>query len=112
MKFVWLAAFFIAGIASMSQAATPVLVIHGGAGVVRAEVTPEREKAVRADLERALHAGYDALKAGATSVEAVTKAIVIMEDSPCSTTTARTNSTRRSWTASRARRVRSPTCIA
>ena len=82
MKPLSLAVCLFVGVVSMSHAATPVLVIHGGAGVVRSEVTPEREKAVRADLERALHAGYDALKGGATSIEAVSKAIVIMEDSP------------------------------
>ena len=83
MKIAWFVAVSVfAGVVSMSHAATPVLVIHGGAGVVSSEVTPEREKAVRADLERALHAGYDALKGGASSIDAVTKAITIMEDSP------------------------------
>jgi beta-aspartyl-peptidase (threonine type) len=72
----------ILGVATMSHAATPVLVIHGGAGVVAKEVTPEKEKAIRADLQRALEAGYAALKSGGSSLDAVTKAIVIMEDSP------------------------------
>jgi beta-aspartyl-peptidase (threonine type) len=66
----------------MSHAATPVLVIHGGAGVVRKEMTPEKEKAVRAGLEKALQAGYAALKAGASSLDAVEKAIVVLEDDP------------------------------
>ena len=66
----------------MSQAATPVLVIHGGAGVVAKDVTPEREKALRADLQRALAAGYAVLKGGGASLDAVTKAIVVLEDSP------------------------------
>jgi len=70
------------GAAAMSHAATPVLVIHGGAGVVAKEVTPEKEKAIRAELQRALEAGYGVLKAGGDSLDAVTKAIVIMEDSP------------------------------
>jgi beta-aspartyl-peptidase (threonine type) len=77
-----LAPILFAGVVSMSHAAAPVLVIHGGAGVIRSEVTPEREKAVRAELEHALHVGYDALKGGASSIDAVSKAIVIMEDSP------------------------------
>ncbi|HEY8010602.1 MAG TPA: isoaspartyl peptidase/L-asparaginase [Rudaea sp.] len=66
----------------MSHATTPVIVIHGGAGVVAKEMTPEKDKAVRAELAKALHAGYDALKAGASSLDAVAKAIVVMEDSP------------------------------
>jgi len=70
------------GAASMTHAATPVLVIHGGAGVVRKEMTPEKEKAVRAGLEKALQAGYSALKSGASSLDAVTRAIVVLEDDP------------------------------
>ena len=38
----------------MNHAAMPVLVIHGGAGVVANEVTLEKEKAVRAELQRSL----------------------------------------------------------
>ena len=41
----------------MSHAAAPILVIHGGAGVVRKEMTPEKEKAVRAGLEKARRLG-------------------------------------------------------
>ena len=70
------------GAVSMTHAATPVLVIHGGAGVVRKEMTPEKEKAVRAGLEKALQAGYSALKSGASSLDAVTLAIVVLEDDP------------------------------
>jgi beta-aspartyl-peptidase (threonine type) len=70
----------------MSHAAPPpvmpVLVIHGGAGVVRKEMTPEKEKAARAGLERALQAGYAALKAGGSSLDAVEKAITVLEDDP------------------------------
>lgn len=63
-------------------AATPVLVIHGGAGVIHSELSPEAQQAVRADLEAALAAGYAVLKEGGTSLDAVGKAIVILEDSP------------------------------
>lgn len=65
-----------------AEAAVPVLVIHGGAGVVKADLTPEKAKLVRADLERALEAGYAVLKSGGDSLDAVTKAIVVLEDSP------------------------------
>jgi len=65
-----------------ASAATPVLVIHGGAGVIRKDLTPEKEKLVRADLETALKAGYAVLKDGGSSLDAVGKAIFVLEDSP------------------------------
>ncbi len=68
--------------AQQGIAAVPVLVIHGGAGVVKAELTPEKEKLVRADLEAALTAGYGVLKSGGNSLDAVTQAILVMENSP------------------------------
>jgi len=73
---------FALGIATMSHAATPVLVIHGGAGVVANDVTPEREKAVRASLQRALDAGYAELKVGKAALDAVTAVITVLEDDP------------------------------
>jgi L-asparaginase / beta-aspartyl-peptidase len=58
-------------------------VIHGGAGVItRASLTPEREKEFRQKLEEALTAGYKALQAGRTAMDAVEVAVRIMEDSP------------------------------
>jgi beta-aspartyl-peptidase (threonine type) len=63
-------------------AAEPVFVIHGGAGVVAKEVTPEKEKAIRADLQRALETGYAVLTSGGSSLDAVSRAIVLLEDSP------------------------------
>ncbi len=57
--------------------------IHGGAGVIsKATMTPENEKQHRAKLEEALMAGYKALQAGKTSLDAVEIAIKILEDSP------------------------------
>jgi len=70
------------GIGVVSHAATPVLVIHGGAGVIAKDVTAEKEKAIRADLQRALETGYAVLKSGGSSLDAVSRAIVLMEDSP------------------------------
>ncbi|HJT99039.1 MAG TPA: isoaspartyl peptidase/L-asparaginase, partial [Rhodanobacteraceae bacterium] len=68
-------------LAHRASAAEPVLVIHGGAGVVASEVSPERERDVRAMLERALRAGYAVLANGGTSLDAVGAAISLMEDS-------------------------------
>jgi beta-aspartyl-peptidase (threonine type) len=59
------------------------IVIHGGAGVIQREsLTPEREAAVRAVLTEALQAGHSLLAKGGTSLDAVTAAIRVMEDSP------------------------------
>ncbi|NQU26764.1 MAG: isoaspartyl peptidase/L-asparaginase, partial [Candidatus Marinimicrobia bacterium] len=59
------------------------LVIHGGAGTIsRDKLTPEQEQTYRAKLEQALRIGYAVLVAGGTSLDAVEKTIVILEDSP------------------------------
>jgi beta-aspartyl-peptidase (threonine type) len=70
-------------IANMSHAAVPpVLVIHGGAGVVRHDMTPAKEKAIRAAMTLALRDGYAELEAGKSAVDAVTAALVVLEDDP------------------------------
>ena len=74
--------FALSLIWNASMAATPVLVMHGGAGVIKKDLTPEKEKLVRADLEQALNTGYAVLKSGGSSLDAVSKAIVVLEDSP------------------------------
>jgi beta-aspartyl-peptidase (threonine type) len=59
------------------------LVIHGGAGVAsRESVPPQDAIAIRADLDRALDAGNALLAAGGTALDAVTAAIVALEESP------------------------------
>ncbi len=60
----------------------PLLVIHGGAGVERASLTPEEERVARAALERALRRGHAALAAGMPALDAVTAAITVLEDDP------------------------------
>lgn len=58
-------------------------VLHGGAGVIkRGSLTPEQEAAYRKKLTEALLAGYNALKEGKSSLDAVETAIRILEDSP------------------------------
>jgi L-asparaginase / beta-aspartyl-peptidase len=59
------------------------IVIHGGAGVIQREsLSPEREAAIRAALQEALQAGHAVLAKGGSSLDAVTAAIRILEDSP------------------------------
>ncbi len=71
------------GVAAMSQAADrAVLVIHGGAGVIKREMDPATQKAIRAALTKALEQGYAQLMAGKPALDAVTAAIVVLEDDP------------------------------
>ncbi len=57
------------------------IVIHGGAGVIK-DLPAELEKQYKSKLSEALEAGYKILESGGSSLDAVTKAINIMEDSP------------------------------
>ncbi len=72
----------LTGTALPAFAAEPVLVIHGGAGVIKSDLTPDRVKVVRAGLERALQAGYARLKAGKPATDAVEAAVQVLEDDP------------------------------
>ncbi len=59
------------------------LVIHGGAGnVSAANLTPERRALYQAKLEEALRAGHAVLAQGGSALDAVSAAVVVMEDSP------------------------------
>lgn len=59
------------------------LVIHGGAGTIKKEfMSDAQEKAYREKLEEALNAGYSVLEKGGSAINAVQKAINVMEDSP------------------------------
>lgn len=60
-----------------------VLVIHGGAGtILKKNMTPEKEKQYLEKLNEALSIGSEILKSGGTSLDAVTKTIMAMENSP------------------------------
>ncbi len=95
------------------------IAIHGGAGVIsRSSMTEEAERAYRADLGRALDAGYAVLDRAAP--------VSMRPSPPCAFSKTRryfnaghgsvfshaasTNSMLRSWTARRRRRARSPAC--
>ncbi len=59
------------------------IVIHGGAGTILKEnMTSEMEAAYKSKLEEAIRVGYDILKNGGSSLDAVQKTINVMEDSP------------------------------
>lgn len=60
-----------------------VLVMHGGAGtILKKNMTAEKEVAYRAAMTKALQTGYDALRSGKSSLDAVEVAIHVLEDSP------------------------------
>jgi beta-aspartyl-peptidase (threonine type) len=59
------------------------IVIHGGAGTILKEnMSDSLEAAYKAKLKEAISAGYNILKNGGNSLDAVTHTINIMEDSP------------------------------
>ncbi len=62
---------------------TVSLAIHGGAGTLRREaMTPELEAAHHAGLRAALRAGHAVLAAGGSALDAVTRAVTVLEDDP------------------------------
>jgi beta-aspartyl-peptidase (threonine type) len=57
------------------------LTIHGGAGtILKADMTPELEKAYTQGLQIALEAGFAVLEEDGTAVNAVKAALVVLED--------------------------------
>jgi beta-aspartyl-peptidase (threonine type) len=59
------------------------LAVHGGAGTIeRSKMTLEKEREYRAGLERALTAGYEILKRGGSSLDAVEAAVCVLENDP------------------------------
>ncbi|MFT2008935.1 isoaspartyl peptidase/L-asparaginase family protein [Pontibacter sp. 13R65] len=90
MRKLFLSCIFVlaATAAVLAQQAKPdyskiTLVIHGGAGTItRANMTPEKEKAYKEALNLALQTGYDILKKGGSSLDAVEATVRVMEDSP------------------------------
>src|ERR1700674_2852109 len=59
------------------------MAIHGGAGTLpRADMSADAERRYRAGLKEAIDAGFAELAAGGTSMDAVTRAVVLLEDNP------------------------------
>lgn len=59
------------------------LAVQGGAGtIVQNTMTPELEKAYKKALRLALETGYEILKSGGSSLDAVEAAVVVLEDCP------------------------------
>ncbi|MFL6734736.1 MAG: isoaspartyl peptidase/L-asparaginase family protein [Sphingomicrobium sp.] len=80
---------FVFGALMMTTAANaePVkswkLVIHGGAGnIERSKTKPEKDRVIRAALDRALQSGSKVLSDGGTALDAVQAVILVLEDDP------------------------------
>jgi beta-aspartyl-peptidase (threonine type) len=59
------------------------MVIHGGAGtLIKGLMTPALEQQYKTALQKALDAGYSCLAQKGTALDAVTKAVTMLEDSP------------------------------
>lgn len=59
------------------------LAIHGGAGdIEKMKLSGKDLEVYHAILNKALHVGYDVLKTGGSSIEAVESVIMVLEDSP------------------------------
>jgi L-asparaginase / beta-aspartyl-peptidase len=59
------------------------IAIHGGAGTLpRADMSAEAERRYRNGLQEAIDASFAVLQGGGTSMDAVTRAVVLLEDNP------------------------------
>lgn len=68
---------------TLSSDANFTLAVHGGAGtILRSKMTTEKEAAYHAGLQRALDAGRSILADGGKALDAVTAAVMALEDEP------------------------------
>jgi L-asparaginase / beta-aspartyl-peptidase len=68
---------------STSPGSDFALAVHGGAGtILRSKMTPEREAAYHAGLRRSLDAGRIILADGGSALDAVSAAVMALEDEP------------------------------
>jgi len=69
---------------AFAESATPVaLAVHGGSGTInKGDFSEAREQEIRQALEKAVRAGHEVLTSGGSSLDAVTTAVTLLEDSP------------------------------
>lgn len=59
------------------------IAIHGGAGTLqKGQMTPEKETAYISGLQLAIDAGYETLATGGSALDAVTAAVILLENNP------------------------------
>jgi len=82
-QLIALSALTLSSSALLAKENPIAIAIHGGAGTIeKSRFTPEKEKAYRAKLNEAVEAGYAVLSEGGNSLDAVTTAINVLENSP------------------------------
>lgn len=67
---------------AVESSVSPVLVIHGGAGVVRSGLDEAEQARARQAMRQALLQGHAQLQAGRPALQAVVAAITVLEDDP------------------------------
>jgi beta-aspartyl-peptidase (threonine type) len=83
MKQLLLVLLMLSSAGAMASKAPIGIVIHGGAGTInRDSMTPAQEQAYHAMLTHAVNQGYAVLERGGSSLDAVTAAVMVLEDSP------------------------------
>jgi beta-aspartyl-peptidase (threonine type) len=85
IRFCGLAIIGLAGVMAMAQQPAHhwAIVVHGGAGVIeRSALGPEGDKAYRAGLDRAIHAGAAVLDKGGAAMDAVEATLHVLEEDP------------------------------
>ncbi|KAH7341655.1 asparaginase [Rhizoctonia solani] len=71
------------GVQSLKTNPGPVLVIHGGAGLLlKKNSTPAQRELYKEALRKALIAGNNVLQSGGQAMDAAVAAVTVMEDSP------------------------------
>ena len=66
------------------ESGAPIAIaIHAGSGTInKGDFSADKEREIRETLEQAVRAGHEILSSGGSSLDAVTRAIMILEDSP------------------------------
>lgn len=68
--------------AQAAESPRAVLVIHGGAGVIKRTMSAQDQVEIRAAMTTALTRGFQQIQQGKPALDAVTAAITVLEDSP------------------------------
>jgi beta-aspartyl-peptidase (threonine type) len=74
---------FPLGASAETPTAPVAIAIHAGAGTIqREDLDPQKEAEIRARLDEAVRAGHGVLASGGSALDAVTRAVTLLEDSP------------------------------
>jgi beta-aspartyl-peptidase (threonine type) len=78
-----LLALALIGVSSVAHAEPVAIAIHAGSGTIKeGDLSAEQEQEIRSALESAVRAGHQVLTGGGSSLDAVTRAVTLLEDEP------------------------------